>query len=253
MLLEKGANPNAAYYLIEEKQTVTPPISAAASSCSVSSSTGDGYEWESVRNTIKLLLAAGANPLDPRLSNPAAAELSVPANLKNCSTPKACTKEYVMARIRADCSVGEDGSKPCQWVRSSYYGIGMCPDSWLTVWMAQEEIAAKGKASISSKLYDTTPGWSKYSVIPGNDIACGQKDAKGNPVPYCQVCNGGRDAVENACDKNPRCVAYDFKLKTSCGYLKSAKGPLAKDPKEETYTLWQYPKSSAATAVTSGR
>ena len=108
----------------------------------------------------------------------------------------------------------------------------------------RNRLLLRAKSSISPKLYDTTPAGDElsFSVINGNDISCGQKDTKGDPVSFCQVCKG-RDAVENACNKNPRCVAYDYNLKTQCGYLKSAKGPLAKDPKQETYTMWQYPKS----------
>jgi hypothetical protein len=255
LLLEKGANPNDAYQSTEEKQTVTPLISAALSSCSVRSSTGDGYEFDSVRNTLKLLLAAGANPIDPRLSRPAAAAWQVPDNLKQCNTPRACTEAYVMARMQQDCSVlgAVPQGKKCQWIKSSEYGKGMCPNSWLLVWKAQEEFAAKGKVSLSSKVYDTTTVSDAfaYSVIPGHDIACGQLDPKGKPSPSCYVC-WGRDAVESACDKQPRCVAYDYNLKSRCGYLKSAKGPLAKDPKQETYTMWQYPKSPATNAVTLG-
>lgn len=37
---------------------------------------------------------------------------------------------------------------------------------------------------------------------PGNDIQCGQKDSKGNPQPFCRICNGIA-ALADACDNNP--------------------------------------------------
>jgi hypothetical protein len=57
----------------------------------------------------------------------------------------------------------------------------------------------------------------------GYDIACGQKDWKGKPAPFCKIC-GGRTAVEAACNQRAVCVAYDMQGR-DCGYLKAARGP----------------------------
>lgn len=60
------------------------------------------------------------------------------------------------------------------------------------------------------------------STIEGNDIDCGQLDARGQSLGQCRVC-GDLNFLISACQDNPSCVAFTYD--GSCGFLKSSQGP----------------------------
>jgi len=81
--------------------------------------------------------------------------------------------------------------------------------------------------------------------IPGSDISCDQKQWDGSLAPWCRVC-GGQAAVEEACSKNPKCVAFDMANDGEfirCGYLKSASGPVGHD---SSYSSFKRAKAGQA-------
>ena len=106
------------------------------------------------------------------------------------------------------------------------------------VWRAQEALKkGTGSVGLSKKIYDIA----EFSAVSGHDIACGQKDRQGKPAPWCKVC-GEREALETACDANPKCVAYEFnRVGKGCRYLKAAKGPLKDNPRRKRLTWYQWP------------